>query len=109
MNDPGEIRKRLLKYFVPVAVISVVLNIPKFFETTASLVATTADGAAGGNLTTASTGWPFPGYEVVLNVTAMRVDPVYSSFVNWSQLFSLGVLPVCLLAYFNAKIYQVNC
>ena len=36
----------------------------------------------------------------------MRIDPVYSSFVNWSQLFVLGIIPVCLLVYFNAKIYS---
>ena len=48
------------------------------------------------------------GLVIVLNVTAMRIDPVYSSFVNWSQLFYLGIIPVVLLVYFNTKIYQVS-
>ena len=32
MNDPAYIRKRLLKYFVPVVALAVTINLPKFFE-----------------------------------------------------------------------------
>ncbi len=100
MNDPREIRRRLLRYFVPVAVLSLTCNVPKFFEMKASLVAS--------NETEDAQAWPFPGHHVQLEVTNMRVDPIYSSFVNWSQLVTLGIAPVCLLVYFNYKIYQVT-
>jgi len=42
---------------------------------------------------------------VVLDVTAMRMDPTYSVYVNWSQSIVLGFAPVVLLVYFNSKIY----
>ena len=32
MNDPAYIRKRLLRYFVPVVALAVLINVPKFFE-----------------------------------------------------------------------------
>lgn len=96
MNDPSEIQKRLLKYFVPVVLLSVAINVPKFFETEAFFVEFSSTDA--NNVTSAY-------YEVELNVTSMRVDPIYSTFVNWSQLFILGIVPVCLLVYFNFKIY----
>ena len=34
MNDSDAIRRRLLKYLLPVIVISVLFNVPKFFEST---------------------------------------------------------------------------
>lgn len=78
MNDPKGIRKRLLKYLVPVILLSVGFNIPKFFETQAVIVHFTIPET---NETD---------FMVKLNVTKMRIDPIYSSFVNWSQLFILG-------------------
>ena len=32
--------------------------------------------------------WDNDDYVVVLNVTEMRVDPIYSSWANWSQVSS---------------------
>lgn len=100
MNDPREIRRRLLRYFAPCLLLSVACNVPKFFETEARVVAS--------NRSEDASAWPYPEHRVELSVTRMRVDPIYSSFVNWSQLFSLGIVPVCLLVYFNSKIYQVR-
>ena len=77
MNDPAGIRKRLFKYLFPVIMASVIFNLPKFFETTAHVVNYVNEF----NETETT---------VHLNVTKMRVDPIYSSFVNWSQLFVLG-------------------
>ncbi len=80
MNDPREIRRRLLRYFVPAVALSLACNVPKFFETEAAVVASNATADAGA--------WPYPGRRVELRVTDMRVDPWYSSFVNWSQVSS---------------------
>lgn len=115
MNDGSEIRKRLLKYFVPVVLLSVIINIPKFFEGEA--VFELIDQAVNrtdlndtsqlmsSSMVDEDHHDSSPLYEVRLKVTSMRIDPIYSSFVNWSQLIILGILPVCLLVYFNTKIY----
>ena len=42
---------------------------------------------------------------VQLNVTALRIHPTYSAYVNWSQSIVLGFLPAVMLMYFNTKIY----
>ena len=89
MNDPTEIRKRLLKFLVPVILFSFAFNIPKFFETQAVIVPYTDPET---NETD---------YTVQLNVTKMRVDPIYSSFVNWSQLFILGKKGLACLCLFT--------
>ncbi|TRY76222.1 hypothetical protein TCAL_14732 [Tigriopus californicus] len=115
MNDGSEIRKRLLKYFVPVVLLAVIINVPKFFETEAVFVPidwtanrTNTDDTSqllSSSMVNEDHHESSPLYEVRLNVTSMRIDPIYSSFVNWSQLIILGILPVCLLVYFNTKIY----
>ncbi len=42
---------------------------------------------------------------VELAVTALRINPNYSVYVNWSQSIVLGFAPAVLLMYFNTKIY----
>lgn len=42
---------------------------------------------------------------VELAVTALRINPTYSVYVNWSQSIVLGFFPAVLLMYFNTKIY----
>ena len=42
---------------------------------------------------------------IQLNVTELRVNPSYSTYVNWSQSIILGFIPAVLLMYFNTKIY----
>ncbi len=79
MNDPREIRKRLLKYFVPVLLISIGFNLPKFFETEAFIIPVSA---SDGNETKTESA----DYVVRLNVTEMRIHPIYSTWANWSQV-----------------------
>ena len=88
MNDPTEIRKRLLKFLVPVVLLAVGFNIPKFFETQAVMVPLVDPETNETDFT------------VVLNVTKMRVDPIYSSFVNWSTLFVLGAFVKAFFFFF---------
>ena len=42
---------------------------------------------------------------VMLNVTEMRINAVYMTYVNWSQSIVLGFIPAVMLMYFNTKIY----
>ena len=41
----------------------------------------------------------------MLNVTEMRINGVYMTYVNWSQSIVLGFIPAVMLMYFNTKIY----
>ena len=41
----------------------------------------------------------------MLNVTEMRINGVYMTYVNWSQSIVLGFVPAVMLMYFNTKIY----
>lgn len=44
MNDSYAMRRRLLKYIVPVFLLSVVFNLPKFFEAEVGYAAAAASG-----------------------------------------------------------------
>lgn len=91
MNDADAIRRRLVKYLLPVVIASVLFNVPKFFE--ATFVYVTYE-ELGVNVT-----------RVQLNITELRIHPSYSIYVNWSQSLVLGFIPAALLVYFNTKIY----
>ena len=63
------------------------LNSLQFFETEAFVVYPDDEGVSNND----SSGATWDGsddYIVVLNVTEMRVDPIYSSWANWSQVSS---------------------
>jgi len=93
MNDADAIKTRLAKYLLPVVVSAAIFNIPKFFE---SYVKFTEEQDENGQNVT----------KVELDITELRVHPVYSTYDNWSQSLVLGFIPAALLVYFNTKIYQ---
>lgn len=90
MNDERASLIRVLKYVVPVFLFSVIFNLPKFFE--ASIT-----------------------YEVdpVTNETYVHPVPTklrlntkyYFLYNNCARLLILGIIPFCLLVFFNTKIY----
>ena len=89
MNDVNAIRKRLLKYVGPCLILAFLFNILKFFE--ANVKYEERNGTR----------------EVVdLEVAALRTDPIYSAYNNWSRLIVLGIFPFTLLVFFNTKIYK---
>ena len=89
MNDAYAVPRRLLKYLLPVIVCAVAFNVPRFFEATWDYVQDPET-----NVT-----------HVRLNVTELRINPIYSTYVNWSQSIVLGFVPAVLLIYFNTKIW----
>ena len=89
MNDGKATRSRVVKFFIPVMLASILFSLPKFFEST---VAEYYDHDK--NLTV-----------IFVNYTSIRVDPTYSFYVNWSRLLVQGVFPVFLLIFFNKRIY----
>ena len=66
--------------------ISVLINIPKFFE---SYVYYNEDRQM-----------------YSLGVSEMRRNPLYSMISQWVRLFLLGLIPFTIILYFNIKIYK---
>ena len=97
MNDVNAIRKRLLKYVGPCLILAFLFNILKFFEAKVEY-----ESRNGTNLTVQEE----IEYEVKLQVAALRTDPIYSAYNNWSRLIILGIIPFTLLVFFNTKIYK---
>ena len=90
LNDPRSSLRRTFKYLFPVAIISIGINLPKFFE---AEIKTHKDQN---------------GTEIVeLAVTELRKNPDYTIYYsNWTRLLGIGCLPFVMLIWFNLKIYQ---
>ena len=91
MNDVQSSLRRTFKYLIPVSIISVVINLPKFFE--AKVI---TYEVKNGNET-----------KVELAVTDLRKNPDYAIYYsNWTRFLCIGGLPFVMLIWFNLKIYQ---
>nr|XP_040563744.1 G-protein coupled receptor daf-37-like [Lepeophtheirus salmonis] len=87
MNDERASLIRLLKYVVPVALFSVIFNIPKFLE----LHITYSSNSSAPQL----------------EATPLRLDANYAIYYNnWTRLLILGIVPFVALVFFNTKIYN---
>jgi len=87
MTDVSTHKKRLAAYLVPVTLVSVLFNIPKFLE---SKLEFTEEG------------------EVYLNLTDLRKSKDYVLFYHhWARLLVVGLIPLTVLSYLNTKIYVV--
>ena len=89
LNTTMSTSRRVSMYVAPVAVVSVLLNIPKFMETQTT--------TGSDNSTTE------------IEVADMRLDPTYMLYFTISQIFhptiTTGVAPMAALVYMNTKIY----
>ena len=78
--------QRLLKYVVPVTLLSLIFNIPKFLES--KLV--------------------YEHKEVYIEVTELRISTWYVTWYhNWARFIMLGALPFASISFINYKIYTV--
>ena len=98
MNDSRALKNRLLKYLVPVFIMTILSNISKFFEITIVYV------ESEGNIEV--TNGTTVGLKPQLKVTDLRRDPTYSISLNWFRFITVGVIPFLLLIFFNFKIYM---
>lgn len=94
MNDSRALKARLCRYLMPVVLLSLVMNVTKFFEIEIHYIEM--------HNTETNTNVSKP----VLNVTDFRMDPTYSIYFNWFRFGSLGVIPFVLLVFFNFRIYM---
>ena len=77
-------RRRMCRYVGPVVFLAILLNITKFFE---AYVVYSDDG------------------KILLRVSSMRKDPLYSAISKWTRLLILGLFPFCIILYLNFKVY----
>jgi len=106
------VKRRTLSYIIPVVLLSIILNIPKFMETKFEWTAihkhpngTEIESLA--ESTTANYSAAVIDYKIELGVTALRDDPDYIRYyINWTRLITTGIIPVALLIYFNYGIFR---
>ena len=82
--QPTLMYRRMCRYVGPVVFLAVLLNITKFFE---AYVVHNDDG------------------KILLRVSSIRKDPLYSAISKWIRLFILGIFPFCIILYLNFKVY----
>jgi len=88
-------RVRVLSYFLPSMIGSVLLNIPKFLEATL-VPMTMVDHET--NITSEI---------IIYNVTSLRLDPDYMYYyIHWTRLLITGVIPFIFLSLMNILIYN---
>jgi len=75
-------------------VLALAFNVVKFFEADVSWQAVN-DTLTGEVI-----------FRPTLEVAELRTHPAYSAYNNWSRLLVLGIVPFCLLVFFNTKIYN---
>ena len=117
INSPEACKKRLFKYVVPVVFISILVNLPKFFESyveerkipllpigyyLGENGTVYANGTLLENFTVDDVEFEYSYY---IQVSDLRKNPHYTTYyTNWTRFFILGIIPTILLIYFNYKV-----
>ena len=87
-SNPRTHSLRILMYILPVVTFSMFYNIPLFFCFEVEQL---------GNTT-----------ELQIVDTKLRQDPLFATYyINWTRLIISGILPFCLLIFYNLKLYQI--
>ncbi|QQP49032.1 Uncharacterized protein FKW44_009544 [Caligus rogercresseyi] len=96
INSPEACKRRLLKYVIPVTLLSIVFNIPKIFEAEVyDEVDRTRYNATYDEVKTFK----------AIRTTELRKNPDYVIYYNnWIRLMVVGIIPFSLLIYFNYKV-----
>ena len=95
MHEANALTKRIFKYVFSVVFLSFLFTFTRFFEANVSYI-----DHDHNNLTEKI---------IALEPTEMRSNPIYTSYLNWSRLIVLGIIPFVLLVFLNASIYKVKC
>nr|XP_040571530.1 FMRFamide receptor-like isoform X2 [Lepeophtheirus salmonis] len=98
INSQEACKKRLLRYVIPVTLLSLIFNIPKIFE---------AEVYDEINIAQYNETHEQVEYYKAIRTTELRKNPDYVIYYNnWVRLMVIGIVPFFLLIYFNYKIYQ---
>ena len=77
-------RKRMMRYLVPVLVVSIMINASKFFE---AYVA-------------------FENGEYNIRLASFRRNTTYSGIMNWIRFLLIGILPLGVIIFLYVKVYK---
>ncbi|XP_023344057.1 FMRFamide receptor [Eurytemora carolleeae] len=84
MMDATTHSRRLAGYLIPVCLVAILFNIPKFLESRIVFI----------------------GENIHLDITELRTSELYVTYYhNWARLMVLGVVPVLVISFLNFKIY----
>ncbi len=89
-EGPYALRKRMAKFLLPVLILTVAMNVTKFFEIYI-VYSPVPDSATNAT-------------RPELRVSEFRMNPTYSIFFNWFRFITIGIIPFCLLVYFNTQV-----
>jgi len=85
----------VLLYIVPVALLSLAVNVPRWFELKMQEFVVPADEGGGANRTLKG-----------IAGTPLRYDQMYVTYyLHWTILLVTGILPLAALAFLNTRIY----
>lgn len=100
MSISSSNRQRLLLYLLPCFIVSIVLNIPKYFETVIVTNPTTIEKENGSILLGSVE------YETTVILSDLRANPIYTKYYTFlTRLLVTGILPITSLLFFNLNIY----
>ena len=93
-------------YVIPVLLIAIILNVPKWMETKYKWTPVESNST---NLTESEAEIE---YKMEFEISELRDNPNYIHYyVNWTRLLTTGLIPMVMLIYFNFGIFrgiQVN-
>eukprot|EP00093_Oithona_nana_P011486 11486.XXX_567098_570577_1 [CDS] Oithona nana genome sequencing. len=95
----NSVRRRTLCYVVPVLLMALILNVPKFLEAQFTWTPIEANGTILNDSQVE--------YQIGYQTTELRDDPNYIQFyINWTRLITTGLIPMGALIYFNFGIFR---
>ena len=94
----SEQQKLICSYVIPVILMAMLLNIPKFLEAQFTWIPIRNNETGNSDLME---------YEIGYKTTDLRDDPNYIQFyINWTRLITTGIIPMGALIYFNFGIFR---
>ncbi len=100
IDSPEAWKKRVLKYVVPIILISTLWNIPTFFEF--KVITKTHMGS--------DNGVPTQYNRTYLQPTDLRNNPAFIVYYRtWAMLLIMGIIPMFLLICLNYKVLISTC
>ena len=122
-NDVNALRKRIIKFLLPVCGLSLIFNVTKFFEATYKYgneicfwsehvdinlftYLVNATMPMGFNETVMEDDFVVETVPV-LEPTALRTNPTYSIYFNWFRFLVIGVVPFVLLVRFCSTLPNI--
>ena len=97
----------IFSYVVPVLLMALILNVPKFLEAQFTWTPIDVNGTILNDSQLATLNDSQVEYQIGYQTTELRDDPNYIQFyINWTRLITTGLIPMGALIYFNFGIFR---